>query len=271
VRILFLGDIVGHPGKQAVEATLPKLLDHYNPDITIVNAENIAPNGRGITAKLAEALFDAEVDILTMGNHVFDQRESYSFIAEDRRVVRPANFPAGAPGQGYTLCKAGKEQIAIINLLGRAFMGDYDDPFRTADRILKEIGDQTKHIFVDMHAEATAEKIALANYLAGRVSAVVGTHTHVQTADDRILPGGTAYLTDVGMCGPYDSIIGFQKDGVIQKFLTQMPTRFEVAQGATQVHGVVIDTLDNGRAKSIERITITPDRPWDPQNRFTFG
>jgi 2',3'-cyclic-nucleotide 2'-phosphodiesterase len=271
VRILFLGDIVGHPGKQGVEAYLPKLIDHYRPDITIANAENIAPNGRGITAKLAEALFDAEVDILTMGNHVFDQRESLAFIGEDRRVVRPANFPTGAPGQGYTLCKVGKEQIAIINLLGRAFMGDYEDPFRTADRILKEIGDQTKHIFVDMHAEATAEKIALANYLAGRVSAVVGTHTHVQTADERILPGGTAYLTDVGMCGPYDAIIGFQKDGVIQKFLTQMPTRFEVAQGAAQVHGVVIDTLDDGRAKSIERITITPDRPWDPQHRFTFG
>lgn len=270
MRILFLGDIVGNPGKQGVEQHLPKLLDHFSPDITIANAENIAPNGRGFTPKLAEALFDMEVDILTMGNHVFDQREALSVIAEDRRIVRPANFPTGAPGQGYTLCKAGHEQIAIINLLGRALMGDYDDPFRAADRILQEIGDKTKHIFVDFHAETTSEKSALANYLSGRVSAVVGTHTHVQTADDRILPGGTAFLSDVGMCGPYDAIIGFQKDNVIQRFLTQMPTRFEVPQGAAQVHGVVIDTHDNGRAKSIERISITPDRPWDPKRQFTF-
>jgi 2',3'-cyclic-nucleotide 2'-phosphodiesterase len=264
VRILFLGDIVGHPGKQAVEQWMPKLLDHYEPDVAIANAENIAPNGRGITERLAEALFDAGVDLLTMGNHVYDQREGVSFIDNDRRVVRPANYPDGAPGQGYTLCKIGKEQIAVINILGRAFMGDYDDPFRTLDRILAEIGDTTSHIFVDVHAEATAEKIAIAHYLAGRVSAVVGTHTHVQTADDRILPRGTAYLTDAGMCGPYDSIIGFAKDGVIQKFRTQMPTRFEVAQGASQLHGVFVITDEKGRAQSIERISITPDRPWSP-------
>jgi metallophosphoesterase (TIGR00282 family) len=268
VRILFIGDIVGHPGKQAVETWLPKLLDRHSPDIVIANAENIAPNGRGITARLAEALFDAGVDILTMGNHVFDQKDSHAFIAEDRRVVRPANFPAGAPGQGYTLCKVGKEQIAILNVLGRAFLGDYDDPFRTIDRILAEIGDQTSHIFLDVHAEATSEKAALANYLAGRVSAVVGTHTHVQTADERILPGGTAYLTDAGMCGPYDAIIGFTKEQVIQRFLTQMPTRFEVAQGETQFHGVLIDTNDSGRAVAIERISITPHRPLTSEPLF---
>lgn len=268
MRILFIGDIVGHPGKQAVETLLPKLLDRHNPDIVIANAENIAPNGRGITARLAEALFDAGVDILTMGNHVFDQKDSLPFIAEDRRVVRPANYPAGAPGQGYTLCKVGTKQIAIMNLLGRAFLGDYDDPFRAADRILEEIGDKTSHIFLDIHAEATSEKIALAHYLAGRVSAVVGTHTHVQTADERILPGGTAMLTDVGMCGPYDAIIGFNKDLVIQRFVTQMPTRFEVAQGETQFHAVLIDTNEQGRAQSIERISITPDRPLKDEPLF---
>jgi metallophosphoesterase (TIGR00282 family) len=261
VRILFLGDIVGHPGKQIVEQWMPKLVAHYRPDITIANAENIAPNGRGLTERLAEALFDVEVDILTLGNHTFDQKESLRLIGTDRRIVRPANFPEGAPGQGYTLCKAGDGQVAILNLLGRTFMGDYEDPFRTADRILAEIGDKTKHIFLDIHAEATAEKIALAYYLSGRVSAVVGTHTHVQTADERILPGGTAYLSDVGMCGPYDSIIGFQKDAVIQKFLTQMPTRFEVPQGEAQLHGVFIETNPAGKAVSIERISITPDRP----------
>jgi metallophosphoesterase (TIGR00282 family) len=260
VRILFLGDIVGHPGKQAVERWMSKLHDRYEPDITIANAENIAPNGRGITERLAEALFDAGVDLLTMGNHTFDQRDSLRFIENDRRVVRPANFPPGTPGQGYTICKVGKERIAVINLLGRAFMGDYDDPFRTADRILEEIGAQTPQIFVDIHAEATSEKLALAYHLAGRVSAVVGTHTHVQTADERILPGGTAYLTDVGMCGAYDSIIGMSKEGVLHKFLTKMPTRFEVAQGEGQLHGVFFETDDNGRARSIERISITPER-----------
>jgi metallophosphoesterase (TIGR00282 family) len=262
VRILFLGDIVGHPGKQAVEMWLPKLIKHYRPDVTIANAENMAPNGRGFTEKNAETLFDLEVDLLTMGNHVFDQRESYSFLAEDRRVVRPANFPDGAPGKGYTLCKVGTENIAVINLLGRAFMGDYEDPFRTLDRILEEVKGEARHIFVDVHAEATSEKMALAHYAAGRVSAVVGTHTHVQTADDRILSGGTAYLTDVGCCGPYDSIIGFRKELVIQRFRTQMPTRFEVAQGEPQLHGVFVETDADGKAVSIERISITPDRPW---------
>lgn len=263
MRILFLGDIVGHPGKQMVEQWMPKLMKRFQPDITIANAENIAPNGRGITERLAEALFDVEVDILTLGNHTFDQKESLHLIGTDRRIVRPANYPEGAPGQGYTLCKAAGGQVAIISLLGRSFMGDYDDPFRKADQILAEIGDKTKHIFLDIHAEATAEKAALATYLSGRVSAVVGTHTHVQTADERILAGGTAFLTDVGMCGPYESIIGFHKDGVIQKFLMQMPSRFEVPQGEAQLHGVLIETNDHGRAVAIERISITPDRPWD--------
>ncbi|HEU4962850.1 MAG TPA: TIGR00282 family metallophosphoesterase [Bacilli bacterium] len=263
--------MVGHPGKQMVETYMDKLLRHYQPDITIANAENIAPNGRGITSRLAEALFDAEVDILTLGNHAFDQKDSSQFIGQDRRVVRPANFPEGAPGQGYTLCKVGREQIAIISLLGRAFLGDYDDPFRKADAILKEIGDQTSHIFVDIHAEATAEKQALAHYLDGRVSAVVGTHTHVQTADERILNNGTAYLSDVGMCGPYDAIIGFTKDLVLQKFLTQLPTRFEVAQGDTQLHGVFFETDANGKAIHIERISITPHRPWVEEETSLFS
>lgn len=255
MRILFIGDIVGQPGRAIVEERLPELLDQYHPDLVLANAENMA-NGRGLTPKLAEALFDANIDILTTGNHVWDNREIYGYIDNDRRIVRPANFPKGVPGLGYTLVKAGTVQVAVINLMGRVFMGDYDSPFAVIDDILKEIRSSTKHVFIDFHAEATSEKMALAHYVDGRVSAVVGTHTHVQTADERILPGGTAYITDVGMCGPINSIIGMKKEQVLQRFLTQMPIRFEVETGPAMLNAVVVELSQNGQASSISRICL---------------
>lgn len=255
MRILFIGDIVGQPGRAIVEERLPELLDQYHPDLVLANAENMA-NGRGLTPKLAEALFDANVDILTTGNHVWDNREIYGYIDNDRRIVRPANFPKGVPGLGYSLVKVGTVQVAVINLMGRVFMGDYDSPFAVIDDILKEIHSSTKHVFIDFHAEATSEKMAFAHYVDGRVSAVVGTHTHVQTADERILPGGTAYITDVGMCGPINSIIGMKKEQVLQRFLTQMPIRFEVETGAAMLNAVVVELAQNGQASSISRICL---------------
>ncbi|MFC4766382.1 TIGR00282 family metallophosphoesterase [Effusibacillus consociatus] len=255
MRILFLGDIVGHPGRMVVEERLPALLDQYRPDLVIANAENMA-NGRGLTPKLAETLFDANIDILTMGNHVWDHREIFGYIDNEKRIVRPANYPKGAPGFGYILVKVDTVKVAVVNLMGRVFMGDYDSPFAVINQILEEIQSETKHIFIDFHAEATSEKLALAHFVDGRVSAVVGTHTHVQTADEQILPGGTAYLTDVGMCGPIDSIIGMKKDQVLQRFLTQMPVRLEVEAGPAKLNAVVIDLLDNGLASSIQRIAL---------------
>ncbi|WP_200759821.1 TIGR00282 family metallophosphoesterase [Effusibacillus dendaii] len=255
MRILFIGDIVGQPGRTAVTQYLPQVLEEYNPDLTIANAENAA-NGRGLTPKLAEMLFDANVDILTMGNHVWDNKDIFGYIEDEKRIVRPANFPKGAPGQGFTLVRAGNVQIAVVNLLGRVFMGDYDSPFVAIDQILEEIGDASRHIFVDFHAEATSEKLAFAHYVDGRVSAVIGTHTHVQTADEQILLHGTAYLTDVGMCGPVNSIIGMKTEQVIQRFLTQMPIRFEVENGPAMLNAVCIDLSDTGKAVSIERIHL---------------
>jgi metallophosphoesterase (TIGR00282 family) len=252
---LFIGDIVGHPGRAIVEGRMPELLDQYRPDLVIANAENMA-NGRGLTPKLAEMLFDANVDILTTGNHVWDNREIYGYMDNDRRIVRPANFPKGVPGLGYTLVKVGTVQVAVINLMGRVFMGDYDSPFAVIDHILEEIQAVTKHVFIDFHAEATSEKLAFAYYVDGRVSAVVGTHTHVQTADERIFPGGTAYITDVGMCGPIDSIIGMKKEQVLQRFLTQMPVRFEVETGPAMLNAVVVELAENGQASSISRICL---------------
>lgn len=259
VRILFLGDIVGHPGRVMVETWMPRLLERFQPDLTIANAENAA-HGRGITQRLAEALFDARIDILTMGNHVWDNKDIFRFIEGERRIVRPANYPSGTPGIGYTIVKAGHEDVAVISLLGRTFMGDFDSPFAVIDALLPSIREKTEYIFIDFHAETTSEKLAFAWYVAGRVSAVIGTHTHVQTADARILPGGTAYLSDVGMCGPYDGIIGIKKDLVIRKFMTQMPVRFEVEEGASQLHAVVVDLGEKGKALRMTRISINPER-----------
>lgn len=256
MKILFIGDITGKPGLSYLEKVLPDVVKTHQPDLIVANGENVAWNGRGITPALAEQLYDLGVEIVTMGNHAWDQKEGATLFEEDERVVRPANFLAGLPGRGYTICQVGTQRIAILNLIGRTYMGLYDDPFLTADRMLEEISWVTPFCLVDFHAEVTSEKLAMGWYLAGRVSAVFGTHTHVQTADERILPGGTAYITDVGMTGPRDGILGVKRELIIRRFMDQRPVRFELADGARQFSAVLTDLNDEGRAISVERIYV---------------
>ncbi|MGP4080150.1 TIGR00282 family metallophosphoesterase [Pseudalkalibacillus sp. R45] len=262
MRILFIGDIVGSPGRTMVETYLPKLKTKYQPTLTIINGENAA-HGRGITEKITKNLKQWGAQAITMGNHTWDNKEIFNFIDDVPQMVRPANFPEGTPGQGYTFVKINDIEVAVVNLQGRTFMPPLDCPFRKADEIINEVKTRTPFIFVDFHAEATSEKQALAWYLDGQVSAVVGTHTHVQTSDNRVLPGGTAYISDVGMTGPYDGILGMSKEAVLKKFLTNLPVRFEVENGREQLSGVLIDLeRDTGRAKSIKRIQINDDHPF---------
>ena len=256
-RIIFIGDIFGHPGRRIVKELLPSLLGEYHPELVLANAENAAA-GFGITPPLVEELLDMGIAVLTSGNHIWDKKEIYAYLNEhsDGRLLRPANYPRGTPGHGLYLGKTRSGLgYAVLNLQGRVFMTPIDCPFRTADEQLARIPAEIKLRIVDMHAEATSEKVSMGWYLDGRVTAVVGTHTHIPTADETILPGGAAYITDLGMTGPYDSVIGIEKQTVIQKFLNQLPTRFEVAKGDVRLHAVLIeaDTL-TGRALSIQRI-----------------
>jgi 2',3'-cyclic-nucleotide 2'-phosphodiesterase len=260
MRILFIGDIFGRPGRTIVRDRLPGILRDQSIDLVIANGENAAA-GFGITPPLVEELFDLNIDVITTGNHVWDKREIVDYFqmvegngrGPQRRVLRPANYPADLPGWGVYQGSKAKIPYAVINLQGRVFMGSNDDPFRVADELLKHI--DTKVIIVDFHAEATSEKISLGWYLDGRVTAVIGTHTHVPTADERVLPGGTAYITDVGMTGPYDGVIGVKKELVVGKFLNGMPVRFEPATGDVRLSAVVIDCDEkNGKACSIERL-----------------
>ncbi|ERI08284.1 TIGR00282 family metallophosphoesterase [Aneurinibacillus aneurinilyticus] len=263
MRLLFIGDVVGSPGRDMLKEMLPRLKKKYNPHVTVVNGENAA-SGRGITQKIANEFFEWGAGAITLGNHSFDNKEVFDFIDNEPRMVRPANFPEGTPGRGYTFVKAtlGGE-LAVINLQGRTFLPPSDCPFRTVEKIVEQVKKRTPYIFVDMHAEATSEKQAMGWFLNGKVSAVVGTHTHVQTADERILPGGTAYLSDVGMVGPRDSILGMDREAVLKKFLTGLPVRFEVAMLKPQLNGVIIDMEKNtGRANSIQRIIIDEDHPF---------
>jgi len=263
VQILFIGDIFGRPGRTIVRERLPELVKRYGVDLVIANGENAAA-GFGITPALAEELFDLGIEVITTGNHVWDKREIIDYFqaangnpySPARRVIRPANYPSGMPGWGWYegRTRAGVP-YAVVNLQGRVFMTSNDDPFRVADGLLKQI--TAKVILVDMHAEATSEKISMGWYLDGRVSAVIGTHTHVPTADERILPKGTAYLTDVGMSGPYDGVIGVKKELIINRFLTNMPARFEPATGNVKLCAAVIDCdATTGKANSIERIMV---------------
>jgi metallophosphoesterase (TIGR00282 family) len=258
MELLFVGDIYGKVGRRMATDYLPRLKQRFRPALTIVNAENAA-HGRGLTKKIYHQLLDVGADVLTMGNHTWDNREIFEFIDEADRLVRPANFPEGTPGTGMRIV----QNVAVINLQGRTFLPPLDDPFRTADRLVQAAREKTPIIFVDIHAEATSEKMALARYLDGRVSAVIGTHTHVQTADDRILSGGTAYLTDVGMTGPYNGIIGVRRDDVLRRFLTQMPVRFENEEGGGQLGAVAI-ALDakTGHALRTKRVLINDDHPF---------
>jgi len=257
VRILVLGDVVGKPGRRAVADFVPLLRAEHEPEIVIANAENAA-GGLGLTPEIAVQLLDSGVDVLTLGNHAWAKKEITEYLNVDRRLLRPANFPPGLPGRGFGVYEgASGVRIGVVNLIGRIFMQPVEDPFRVADAILKEIHDQTRIVVVDMHAEATSEKAAMGWYMNGRVTAVLGTHTHVQTSDERVLPGGTAYITDVGMVGPRDSVLGLRTDLVIERFLTQIQTRFEVATGSCTVNGVVVEAdLETGRALSILRINV---------------
>ena len=262
MRILFIGDIFGRPGRNIVKDRLPGIVRDQRIDLVIANGENSAA-GFGITPSLAEDLFDLNIDVITTGNHVWDKREIIDYFqmvegnghSPARRVLRPANYPADMPGWG--LYQGSKKQVpyAVINLQGRVFMAANDDPFRVTDQLLKTV--EAKVILVDIHAEATSEKISLGWYLDGRVTAVVGTHTHIPTADERVLPGGTAYITDVGMTGPYDGVIGVKKELVVGKFLNGMPVRFEPATGDVRLCAVVIDCDEaTGKARQIERLML---------------
>lgn len=262
MKLLFIGDVVGSPGRDKLKQYLPRLKQKYNPVATIVNGENAA-GGRGITEKVYKELLTAGADVITLGNHTWDQREIFDFIDDANQLVRPANFPEDTPGQGSTLIHINDIKIAIINLQGRTFLPALECPFKKADKLVEKYLRETPYIFVDFHAEATSEKQAMGWYLDGRATAVVGTHTHVQTADNRILPQGTAYMTDVGMTGPYDGILGMNRDAVITRFLTSLPVRFEVMPGRKQLNGVCI-TIDEitGCARETERILINEDYPF---------
>jgi len=257
MKVLFIGDIIGRPGRRAVQQILPKLQSNGRLDLVIANCENAAA-GFGITREVVDELLNCRIDVLTSGNHIWDKKEVLYFIHEYPNLLRPANYPPQVPGRGsiVTTTKAGLP-IGIINLSGRIFMPPADCPFRTAEREIEALKKRTKIIIVDFHAEATSEKIALGWFLDGRVSAVIGTHTHVQTADERILPHGTAYLTDAGMTGPFDSVIGTRKEIIIERFLSLMPNKFEVAKGDVRLQGASIEIdEDTGQAISIDRVSL---------------
>ena len=254
MRILFLGDVVGRPGRWLVQRLLPDLRRELAADFVIANGENAAA-GNGLTVDTAGELFEAGVDVLTGGNHIWDKEEGVALIDRDERIVRPVNYPPGAPGRGFGLYTAGPHRLGVISVLGRIFMHPVDCPFRGVDGAIVKLGGQAPVIFVDVHAEATSEKIALGWYLDGRVSAIVGTHTHVATADERILPRGTAFLTDAGMTGAHDSIIGVRKELALRRMLTSMPVRFQPADGDPRLNGVMIEVDgETGRASRIERV-----------------
>ncbi|WYP24896.1 TIGR00282 family metallophosphoesterase [Alkalihalobacillus sp. FSL W8-0930] len=262
MKILFIGDVVGSPGRAMVEEYVKRLKKDYKPTLTVINGENAAA-GKGINEKIYKGLLDAGAQAVTLGNHAWAKREIFDFIDTAKWLVRPANYPEGTPGVGMVFVTINQIEIAVINLMGRTFLPANDCPFKKADELIAEAKKRTPYIFVDFHAEVTSEKIAMGWYLDGRVMAVVGTHTHVQTADERILPKGTAYISDVGMTGPYDGILGVEKEPVLHKFLTNLPVRFEVASGREQLSGVIIDVDDkSGQAKSIKRILINEDHPY---------
>lgn len=256
MRILFLGDIIGKPGRDAVVMMVPILRAEFAPDMVIVNAENAA-GGLGITPEIARVLLANGMDVLTLGNHTWSKRDAYDYLSQEPRILRPANYPPGAPGRGSGLFKTARGTlVGVANVNGRTFMEPIDDPFRAADEIIAHLRPQTPILFIDFHAETTSEKMAFAWHTDGRVSVVAGTHTHIQTADERILPGGTAYITDAGMCGPEDSVIGMDVEAVLAKFRTQMPHRFKVAEGTVRICGIVAEVDEaTGRARSIERIS----------------
>jgi len=272
MRILFIGDIVGRPGRDMVRHGLAAIVDHHAVDLVIANAENAAA-GFGMTREFGDQLLDWGVDVMTTGNHVWDKKEALDYIGTEPRLLRPANYSSVAPGNGSYLARTKDGQsVGVINVMGRIFMPPLDDPFAVVLTEIAALRERARVIFVDFHAEATSEKVAMGWHLDGRVTAVVGTHTHVQTADERILPKGTAYLTDVGMTGPHDSVIGVQTEAALGKFLNGMPARFDTATGNPRLNAVIIDAdAETGRAIDIERLSYGIDDLKDlgvPANRL---
>ena len=260
VRILFIGDIVGRPGRELVRLGLQAIVEHHQIDLVIANAENSAA-GFGITREIGDQLLDWGVDVMTSGNHIWDKKEALDYIGAEPRLLRPANYPAGAPGNGSYLARTRDGRaVGVVNVMGRVFMLNIDDPFAVVLREIEALKQRTRVVFVDFHAEATSEKVAMGWHLDGKVTAMVGTHTHVQTADERILPKGTAYLTDVGMTGPHDSIIGVEIAAALGRFLTALPQKFETATGNPRLNAVVVEADEKtGRATSIERLSLNAD------------
>jgi 2',3'-cyclic-nucleotide 2'-phosphodiesterase len=258
MNILFIGDIVGRPGRELIRKGLGGLIERHDVDLVIANAENSA-NGFGVTKEIGDTLLEWGVDVMTSGNHIWDKKEAIDYIATEPRLLRPANYPAGVPGRGSYVAQTGDGRaVGVINAMGRVFMLNIDDPFQVVLKEIEAIRHRTKVIIVDFHAEATSEKVAMGWHLDGKVTAVFGTHTHVQTADERILPNGTAYLTDTGMTGPHDSIIGMEREPSLARFLTGMPNRFEPATGNPRINGVIVTADDKtGRASGITRINLS--------------
>jgi metallophosphoesterase (TIGR00282 family) len=256
LTVAVIGDIIGEPGRKALFLQISQLIDERSLDFVIVNGENAA-GGFGITGKIASKLFSYGIDCITTGNHVWRNPDVYNIIDENSRILRPANYPSGTPGSGWTVLEKSGTSVAVLNLVGRVFMQPLDCPFRIARKELSRIRKETHNILVDFHGEATSEKVAMGWYLDGQVSAVVGTHTHVQTADERILPGGTAYITDIGMTGPFDSVIGMNRERAVKKFVSGLPSKFTVAEHDVRLCGVMV-TIDggSGRATGIERIHV---------------
>jgi len=255
MKILLIGDIVGSPGREAIKTLVVPLKQELGIDFVVANAEN-ASGGSGITSKVAVELFASGVDVITSGDHIWKKPEIFELINQEERILRPLNFPSGAPGRGAKVFKSRTGiKIGVVNLQGRVFMEALECPFKAALKAAEELAVETKIIIVDIHAEATSEKVALGWYLDGKVSAIFGTHTHIQTADEKILPQGTAYITDVGMTGPYDSVIGRRVEDVLTRFLSSIPVRFQVAEGNIQLHGALVEIDEaTGKARSILRI-----------------
>ena len=266
LRLLFLGDVIGEPGRKAVIEMVPRLKQAWGIDFVVVNGENAAA-GRGITGKITIDLLRAGVAVITSGDHIWDQKEVVSYIETEPRLLRPINYPPGTPGRGSIVLETAKGKVGVINVQGRTFMQpSLENPFRLVDEEVRRLRAETHVIFVDMHAETTSEKIAIGRFLDGKVSAVAGTHTHVQTADEQIFPGGTAFICDAGMCGPTESVLGREIQPIIQRFVSSMPVNFPVAKGEVKLHGILVDIdPSTGKAKSIRRVAepyvVEPDAP----------
>ncbi len=255
MKLLFVGDVVGGLGRRTLASVLPGLRERHQPDWVVVNGENSA-GGVGITEKTARELFETGADAITLGNHAYRHREVYGFLDREERIVRPANYPKGSPGRGHTVVERDGKRLGVVNLSGQLFMEAVRSPFSEADAILSELRGKADHVLLDMHAEATSEKVALGWYVDGRVTACVGTHTHVPTADARVLAGGTAYITDVGMTGPRGGVIGVKRELAIERFLTLTQVKFETSEEDPWLMGVLIEAGDDGRATSIEQLLV---------------